>query len=272
MKASSLFFTTVLASSLVNAASPLFYEATTIYNPTTDFSIQNGNPNGVWSYGVMPTDFSTFTLDNQIFQPGDNFYGNAIFASYWAGEIADPSPPHIWLNTTTSTVYGIAPGQLSLHPGGATEPSVLRWTSPSNGSCTINGQFFPGHYGRMSLGIRKSTAWLWQGTDSGVFNNLIVPVTIGDTIDFLVYGGYIAGNTPIDLTISCDWGMIKQSALSASVERVNSQSGSITCTNLTTGNAKIIKVRKGVVTWNCETAGLVVNKGDKIQKFKLKQL
>ena len=23
----------------------------TVYNPTTDFSITNGNPNGVWTYG-----------------------------------------------------------------------------------------------------------------------------------------------------------------------------------------------------------------------------
>lgn len=32
------------------------------YDATADFSITNGNPNGVWSYGWMATDFTGFTL------------------------------------------------------------------------------------------------------------------------------------------------------------------------------------------------------------------
>lgn len=53
--------------------------------------------------------------------------------------------------------------------------------------------------------------------------------------------------------------------LGASVDRIASQSGSIVCTNLTTGNAKILKVVKGATSWDCEKSGLIVNKGDKVQ-------
>jgi Flp pilus assembly protein TadG len=42
---------------------------------------------------------------------------------------------------------------------------------------------------------------VWNAVDSGAFN-LATTVVPGDTIDFAVYGGYRAGNTPLDVTIS----------------------------------------------------------------------
>ncbi len=55
-------FLTGLATGLFLAGIAGISQAT-VYNPTTDFSITNGNPNGVWTYGSMPADLSTFHTD-----------------------------------------------------------------------------------------------------------------------------------------------------------------------------------------------------------------
>jgi hypothetical protein len=153
-----------------------------IYNPNADFSITNGNPNGLWSYGWMPTDFSTFNLDDLL---------------GWQSSI---NTSNIWKNTGTGTAYGVAPGQISLHPGNGTEPAVLRWTAPFDDQYRIIGQFLPGDGGAMRVGIRQNNTWLWQGTDAGAFD-LNATVVADDTIDFTVYGGYGSGNTPLDVNI-----------------------------------------------------------------------
>lgn len=107
----------------------------------------------------------------------------------------------IWRNDSLSTMWSVAPGQLSLHPGSSGQASVLRWTAQSDGLVDISGQFLSGDTGSMSLGIRQDTNWLWQGQDSGMFS-LQRTLSKNDTIDFLVFNGYYYGNTPLELTIS----------------------------------------------------------------------
>ncbi len=65
----------------------------------------------------------------------------------------------------------------------------------------IDGQFFSGHGGIMQVGIRNLSQWLWQGVDSGTFN-FDISVMVGESIDFLVWGAYGGGSTPLKLTIS----------------------------------------------------------------------
>jgi hypothetical protein len=166
----------------------------TIYNATTDFSINNANPNGIWSYGWMPTDFSTFNLYTASSRMVDS-------SPQWYRSGSSNYTPVIWRLDDSISRYGVAVGQLSLHPGSGGEASALRWTAPSNGQYHIDGQFFSGHSGIMQVGVRQGADWLWQGVDAGIFS-FNRSVTAGTSIDFVVYGGYVSGNTPLELTVS----------------------------------------------------------------------
>lgn len=111
------------------------YLYATVWNATSDFSVENGNPNGVWSYGWMDTGFTAFTLyQNGIYAiPGNN--------PAWYTE--NSSYGNVWENATSNTLYGVSPGQLSLQPGNNYEPSVVRWTAPDgvSGTAAIEGHF-----------------------------------------------------------------------------------------------------------------------------------
>ena len=171
-------------------------EETEYYNPTTDFSISNGNPNGVWSYGWMPNDFSSFNLYTGA-RMDTNYNGSPEWYRYEDNYLYTPN---IVRNDDNVSHYNVAPGQLALHPSSTNQPSVLRWTAPSNGLYTFAGQFLSGDSGIMQVGIRKGSNWLWQGADSGSFN-FDRSMTSGESIDFLVYGGFGSGSTPLELTI-----------------------------------------------------------------------
>ena len=82
-------------------------EETEIYNPTMDFSINNGNPNVVWSYGWMPNDFSTFNL-----YTGSHM--NASSPQWYRAPASWDYTPTIWRNDSDSLRNGVAVGQLSL--------------------------------------------------------------------------------------------------------------------------------------------------------------
>jgi len=169
------------------------------YNPTTDFSIDNGNPNGVWSYGWMPTDFSSFNLYTGKHM-NDNVPSGSNSNPQWFRE-----PPYvdytpcIWRNDNNFTWYGVGAGQISLHPSSSGEASVLRWTAQFNGEYDINGKFLNDDIYTMQVGIRQGSSWLWDTYDAFALNRSFVT---GESIDFLVYGGYYGGNTPLDLIIS----------------------------------------------------------------------
>jgi hypothetical protein len=160
----------------------------TVYSAVDEFSTTNGNPNIAWSYGWMPTDFNKFN----IYTTHNSFQ--------WYGGLGSDLSPMIWINTG-GLAYGIPTGWLSLHPGPGTEPSVLRWTAPAAGDIHITGQFLAGDGGIMSVAVSHNSQKIWTATDSGKFD-LNTKVAAEDTIDFVVYGGYGYGNTPISAIIS----------------------------------------------------------------------
>ena len=172
---------------------------TTSYSALNDFSTTNENPNGAWSYGWMPTDFSLFNL----------YVFNTPFM--WYGNLSSDLTPYIWINNGNGTppgvvnnggvASGVPVGWLSLHPGPAEQPSVLRWTAPIAGNIHITGQFLAGDTGIMDVAVRHNNQNLWTATDSGSFK-LNIRVNASDTIDFVVYNGYGWGNTPISAIIS----------------------------------------------------------------------
>lgn len=160
------------------------------FDATDAFTTLNGNPNGAWSYGWMPVGFGAFTpYVNHTTSGNPQWYG-------WGGDHS----PSIWLNLG-GPAYGVPTGWLSLHPGPGTEPSIMRWTAPASGVARVAGQFLPGDSGAMQVAVRRNGQVWWNAADAGSFD-LTTEVAAGATIDFTVYGGYGAGNTPIAAAIT----------------------------------------------------------------------
>ncbi len=177
----------VLAAAVFTAS----LQAQIVYDATADFSITNENPNGAWSYGWMPTDFSQFNLDTVC----ENRSHGPVWVRVSGGW------PGIWKNTTGSTAWGVPPGFISIDPGLGEEPSILRWTSPLRGFAHIQGRFLAGDSGTMLVAVRLGGQAVWQAVDSGEFD-LLESIVPGDTVDFVVYGGYYGGVTPLEAIIS----------------------------------------------------------------------
>lgn len=175
---------------LIMAGAAPFARAS-VYNPTADFSITDGNPNGVWTYGWMTTSFTDFTpyVNRALTASGPDWYG-------WGSDLT----PSIWRDDMGVTSSGQVPGWLHLHPGNGAQPSVLRWTAQKPGHVSVVGRFLAGDSGAMQVGVRHNTNWLWQATNAGSFSNE-TDVAAGDVIDFLVYGAYYAGTTPLQVIL-----------------------------------------------------------------------
>lgn len=169
-----------------------------VWNPTTEFCVTNGNPNGVWSYGHMDAAFGAFSL----YETGDNS-GVANSPIWYDVQTEYPPFGSVFVNTSDATVYGVGPDQLSLHPCEDGAPATVRWTAPSNlfGYASITGQFFAGHSGVMTVGVRFNGCERWAATDEGPFS-IATMVAPGDVLDFVVYGSFNAGSTPLDATIT----------------------------------------------------------------------
>ncbi|MBL8759266.1 MAG: hypothetical protein JNK35_12645 [Phycisphaerae bacterium] len=160
----------------------------TVWDAAADFLALGANPNGAWSYGGQPGGVSGAFELYTAFVPR---YG-------WAG-----GGGVIWVNPEPYGQYGIAPGQMSLHPQSTNAPTIVRWTCPEgeSGLAHVEGQFLPGDAGAMQVGVIAGGIFWFQAIDSGAFD-LNIPVGPGVTIDFLVYGGYGSGNTGLDARIT----------------------------------------------------------------------
>lgn len=170
---------------------PASTAATPSYSVRADFSTTRGNPNGVWTYGWMPTDFSSFAL------------GSLWNESHWTGLLSNDPAPTVWKNTG-ALAYGVPTDWVSLHPGPQCQVSVIRWTAPLAGRVRITGQFLSGDSGAMQVMVRNGTRELWGARDGGSFDLQNIPVAAGEVIDFGVscVGNFSFGNTPIDATIA----------------------------------------------------------------------
>lgn len=158
------------------------------------FSVANKNPNGVWTYGWASNDYTSF---------------NPYIASTttpnptWLAGIGVDKTPSVFLNSGSTVIYGVAPGQVALHPGPSQQPSVVRWTNPSQksgGRLTIYGSFFPGDSGIMRVQVRINGNTAWTASDGGSFT-LTQQASSVSTVDFAVDNGYTCGSTPLVATI-----------------------------------------------------------------------
>ena len=117
--------------------------AGTIYDAAADFSITNGNPNGVWSYGYFSP--LTTTPLNLYTTPHFSFLGNPDWIAWNNPSAGDGTVPAAFKNTSSTTeqtgTVKLGPGQLAEHPGPNNEVAVVRWTAPASGVYIINVTF-----------------------------------------------------------------------------------------------------------------------------------
>ena len=175
------------------------------YDLANDFSYLS-NPNGVWSYGFEKTAGGTFTPYTTTSQQFTNFYRG------WS--VNDPFGGQCWKSFNTVQMFGVRPGQVSLHPSSNQNPSVVRWTAPNAGNVDLAGFFgndgsFSDSYGGGGTVLNRDVYFdnnplfdkrEGQKRTNFQFNNF--PVKRGDTLDFMIYGGFNSGNTPISAAIT----------------------------------------------------------------------
>jgi hypothetical protein len=114
-----------------------------VYDAAADFSITNGNPNGVWSYGYFAP--GTTTPLNLYTTTYTNFIGGPGWIAWNDPTVGNGTVPAAFKNTTgvteTSGTVQLQPGQLAEHPGPNNEAAVVRWTAPASGTYLINVTF-----------------------------------------------------------------------------------------------------------------------------------
>lgn len=167
-----------------------------IYNATSAFS-STLNPNGVWSAGwtaALGSAFNPFT--KFALHPG-------MTVPIWNDpNILPQEYPSFWLNTGTSPVYGVLPGQLALQPGCNNGQFVaLRFTASVAGSCRVLGSFLSAGSGVTTGNILlngQSVAAYTSTANSPRFDLTLQAVT-GGTIDFVV--GVAGDNCVLDITV-----------------------------------------------------------------------
>ncbi len=179
-----------------------------IYDAAADFSLTNGNPNGVWTYGYRPsTPGSALTVfPNSAVQP------NGLSA--WFDAAYNPlGTPSFAANLTASPVYGAGmtwpPGRLSFHPS-PIHDAVLRWTSPSRGEWDISALFIGMDGGTTNVTvIRGEGDVLYTATRSGNGGNAgpfvaKMVLDVGETIEFVVNnaGSFYYDTTGLEVIIS----------------------------------------------------------------------
>ncbi|MDK2593658.1 hypothetical protein [Pseudoalteromonas obscura] len=164
------------------------------YDITKDFNYASPY-NNVWTFGWQPKDFSSFTLYPNQVDTGQihHWFDDAIDRGY---------TPNVGFNYSNVVKYGIAPQSLSLHPGPKGEVAVARFTSPAGADYAIDGAFLAGDSGSMTVAIRVNGSSVWSKANAGAFSFDDLALQQGDTVDFVVYGGWSYGSTGLEVKIN----------------------------------------------------------------------
>jgi hypothetical protein len=149
------------------------------------------NPNGVWTYAWKAGYGSPLNAYTNV---GDFGTGPA-----WYG--LDPLPT-VCLFTVAR--HGVQVGEVALHPGSGWQPSCVRWTAPADAQFVIGGHFGAGDTAWMDAYIYHNGTPVWSALDFRFDRPFAFTETVaaGDTLDFMVGGGYESGNTPLDINIA----------------------------------------------------------------------
>ena len=172
------------------------------YDVFNDFSITNGNPNGVWSYGWSATLLSSL-----------NLFPNGFVAGNGLLEWNDPNhissgAPSVSANISNNVEGTNPPMTAAFHPGESGEYTHYVWTAPGAGLFSLSALFSPDDVGGTDVYILDNGVSLFSGevgpgnpqSYSGFFT-----AAAGDKIDFAVGvgtdGTFDFDNTGIAATI-----------------------------------------------------------------------
>jgi hypothetical protein len=197
--------TIVLALSL---ATPAVHAQ--VYDATTDFSVTNGNPNGVWEYGYTIGLGGSFIRFNDPLPPS-----GGSMVELWrdlGSGLSRTDIPSAQKNVgTTTTFNNILPGQFVLHPGPSNSYAVLRFTAPATTNYTLTSQYLSGDvFGETSIDVYKNSgsgAPLFSSatTSSNPSFNSTISLNIGDTLSFAVGqagDGFQSDATPLNVQLT----------------------------------------------------------------------
>ena len=184
---------------------------TTVYDAVKDFPASNNNA-GPWTFGYSEAGDSAYRMirfDNTAANVGG--FPGVVWSKSGYNTAGTPS---IWRNLAAFPRYGVAPGQLSLHPGPRPRGdfTILRFTAPAAGKYKIRGQFFAGDTGPMNARVLQNERFanplqsFATTTDASVLDPQTLDLLAGATLDFVVgnNGNFGSGNTPISLEIEAD--------------------------------------------------------------------
>ena len=157
--------------------------AVVVYDLQDDFSISNGNPNGVWTYGEYTTNSLTATTTFQAYtSSGSDLAG----MQHWDTGATDPN---IAYNQTGSTVNAF---NATFDPeavvfGPASGPSVARFTAPVTGEYTLD-LYFEG-----VQTINTAATGALNHNAANLFTS--APLGFGDTANYSTTLNLTAGDT-----------------------------------------------------------------------------
>ena len=206
---------TILHNNQVIYSAPLTYAAGVfdlhVYlnqGDTLDFAVS-----GNWLFGDTPVDV-TIEPDTFVYgwqgTPGSSFAPFDVTPAVSGGAVWYPSStgladgPHAWINTSNTTLYGAAPGQTALHPGSNGQTAVMRWVAPYTEQVQINAEFFAGDIGIENYSILHNGQSVYSviGSAGNATYSGVMSINQGDSIDMVVGGAWLYGDTPVSLQIT----------------------------------------------------------------------
>lgn len=194
-----------IAGGAVDAIADTTYDAAAAFSQAPAAFVQAINPNGVWSYGSLP---STVTPATSLSVFTEHLAINSLLS--WRRNESGTGTPGFYFNPSTTTTYrdgqqDLRPGELSCAPGAASQ-CVLRFTAPVAGRYSVAAAF----EGLTFASIAKAGGAHGATTDASIYLDGATLTTLairgtraessrtfageynlvaGDRLDFAVSGG-----------------------------------------------------------------------------------
>lgn len=155
------------------------------YDVATDFSVTNGNPNGVWTYGYAST------LGGALV-PYDQIYTDSSYDVWRSTVVQSLGAPANWKFKS-----GPNTGTTAFHPGPNGEYSIFRFTTPSSGTYDLGVLFSnadPSRGATTDVHVLLGGSSLFSGSISGIgsttsYVNSSLSLAANDIVDFAVGTG-----------------------------------------------------------------------------------
>lgn len=168
-----------------------------------DFS-KTSNPNGAWTYGYSLGD-PTAKDAGALVVFSDVATNPPEYPRWYDATNVVLDAPSVWRNDSNADRYGVASGEVAMHPGNAGEFAVIRWTAPVAGTYSVMVQFKTGDTGDTNgLLLHDGVALVTEdSTSTDAVHELDVTLAAGDHLDVAVgpKGSYLSDTTPVHFTI-----------------------------------------------------------------------